>query len=110
MSNTMPKINEFIRVVPVKENPSADKMVFGELYDGTSPESCGGPWVSFLCPCGCGNDIFLPVVGDTRMKVRSHPSWVYGIENGKITLAPSILMTGGCKSHYFIRGNRVDWC
>ena len=57
-----------------------------------------------LCACGCGNQAVTPF-GSWQ------DSWTLS-ENGEaVTLSPSIL-NSHCptKAHYFIRGNRVDWC
>lgn len=56
--------------------------------------------VSHLCPCNCGNRVVTPLgPADWKMtfdgRVSLHPS----IGNGQIP----------CRSHYFIRGDRVIW-
>lgn len=55
---------------------------------------------SHLCPCNCGNRVVTPLgPADWKMtfdgRVSLHPS----IGNGQIP----------CRSHYFIRGDRVIW-
>ena len=64
------------------------------------------PWqVEFGCPCGCGDKIILPVNNQTR------PRWNIKIDkNGIPTLSPSIWRTKGCKSHFFLRKGRIQWC
>lgn len=55
-----------------------------------------------LCACGCGNQTVTPFGVD---------GWHYFDDNGKLTLEPSIgNFSFPCKSHYFIRGGRVEWC
>lgn len=55
-----------------------------------------------LCACGCGRKVVTPT-GDSW--------WSITINDGKVTLNPSI---GNwqlpCKTHYFIRDNRIEWC
>ncbi len=65
----------------------------------------GIPWsAAMLCPCGCGAVIRLSLVTMDR------PSWRYRTgERGRITLAPSVWRTTGCRSHFFVRDGRIVW-
>lgn len=56
------------------------------------------------CPCGCAATISLILLRDDR------PYWVLIAQNGLATLNPSIWRTSGCRSHFFIRRGRVEWC
>ena len=54
-----------------------------------------------LCCCGCGGEVVTPL---------DHEGWHLTEENGA-TLSPSIgNFSFPCRSHYFIRRNRVEWC
>lgn len=54
--------------------------------------------VHFICPCGCGDEIHLPIMeGHWRLNRET------------VSLEPSILRTVGCKSHFFIRNGEVVW-
>lgn len=55
-----------------------------------------------LCPCGCGNKIYIPVSKDG-----SNGSWKITILDEKVTLEPSLL--NPCKAHYFILCGEVVW-
>jgi hypothetical protein len=57
----------------------------------------------FKCPCGCGTDIYLNLLKDTR------PNWNYYITKEKITIVPSIWKTTGCQSHFYIEGGITIW-
>ena len=60
---------------------------------------------SHLCPCGCGNQVITPLDGD------SHPGWSLSTRDELVSLTPSVHCTGfACRSHYFIRDNKVEWC
>lgn len=63
-----------------------------------------------LCPCGCGQ----PVVCGLQAPGPEGWGWSHGwqitIEGDLVTLSPSILLMGGCRSHYVIRKNEVVWC
>ncbi len=54
-----------------------------------------------LCACGCGTKVVTPL---------SPAAWIMTFDGDAISLTPSI--GNGripCRSHYFIRGNRVLW-
>jgi len=68
---------------------------------GTSDE----PWqVELCCPCGCKDKIVLPVNESTE------PRWALKIVNNKPSLSPSIWRSKGCKSHFFLKQGKIDWC
>ena len=57
-----------------------------------------GAW--FLCPCGCEQHTY----------VHNH-EWEFELhDDNSITISPSLLQMNGCKSHFFIRHNKVVWC
>lgn len=60
-------------------------------------------WLLFVCPCGCGERIALNLM-------KSHsPKWTIAESaDGKLCVSPSIDSTT-CRSHYWIRRNRIDW-
>lgn len=67
-------------------------------------------YVEFNCPCGCGETVWIPYYKQGQQK-ELYPSWGLSETDGKITLTPSILSSSfPCRSHYFIRGNRIQWC
>lgn len=58
---------------------------------------------AFLCPCGCGEPIFLNLLTDAR------PCWSVTVYRGVPSIAPSVNRVRGCRSHFFIRSGRVEW-
>lgn len=55
-----------------------------------------------LCACGCGNNVVTPL---------SPAGWSMRFDGDAVTLDPSIGSSRlPCRSHYFIRGNRIVWC
>lgn len=60
-------------------------------------------WVRFICPCGCGEIVALNLMS-------SHsPRWtITESADGKLSVSPSIDSTT-CRSHYWIRRNRINW-
>jgi hypothetical protein len=62
-------------------------------------------FVAFVCPCGCRELIQLNLLPDTC------PRWgIVRNPDGTVTLAPSVWRTTGCRSHFFLRQGRIDWC
>lgn len=57
--------------------------------------------VVHLCACGCGEKVVLPIDPDF---------WVVKYDGEQISLSPSVgNFQFKCKSHYWIRDNRVIW-
>lgn len=57
------------------------------------------------CPCGCGASIYLNLLPDDR------PLWELACHgDGTFSLSPSVWRTTGCRSHFFVRRSRVEWC
>lgn len=60
---------------------------------------------AFLCPCGCGELVQLNLLPEAR------PRWaVERHADGTVTLSPSVWRVRGCKSHFFLRRGRIEWC
>jgi hypothetical protein len=69
------------------------------IKDGIEPDT-----LLFKCPCGCKSLIHLNLLPDAK------PKWNFQIKSkNKLTITPSIWRTTGCKSHFFIRNNRIVW-
>lgn len=61
--------------------------------------------IVMVCPCGCRKLLFMNAIRD------HHPYWRFEIRNQySITLHPSIHRQVGCKSHFFVRWSKIDWC
>lgn len=60
-----------------------------------------------LCACGvCGKETVTPTG-----KWGEYKGWDITINNGKVTLNPSIgNWQFPCNSHYFICENKIEWC
>ena len=62
-------------------------------------------WLCFHCPDGCGEIIKLP------LNPRQRPRW--GVSSDWLrrpTVNPSVRQTSGCKSHFWVRKGKIDWC
>ena len=59
--------------------------------------------VVMICPCGCDTALHMNLLEDY------FPYWKYKIEQGKISLSPSIDRFVGCKSHFFLTDGKVIW-
>ena len=60
--------------------------------------------MTMLCPCGCGEKIQLNALAD------AWPCWELSERAGGPTVVPSIWRRVGCKSHFFVRSGRIEWC
>ena len=61
--------------------------------------------VALLCPCSCGEALHMSLHDDSRprWRIRDH-------RDGTVTLFPSVWRKVGCRSHFFLRRGRVEWC
>ncbi|WP_114761686.1 DUF6527 family protein [Pseudomonas chlororaphis] len=61
--------------------------------------------VGLQCPCGCGRTIELLVIEE------AHPRWDYSVDaKGSPSLHPSVWLTNGCRSHFWLKNGRIHWC
>lgn len=58
-----------------------------------------------LCPCGCGETLYMGLMPDQR------PRWIM-VEhnNGTVSLYPSVWRKIGCKSHFWLKHGKIIWC
>lgn len=86
---------EFTNIYP-------DRIAEGRLYivsEGNKPDT-----IIFKCPCGCNSDVHLNLLTDTR------PVWhFHRTGHRKISISPSAWKKSGCKSHFFVKKNRIVW-
>lgn len=55
------------------------------------------------CPCGCKEQIKLSLIEHDK------PNWKVELNDNRISIFPSIWRTRGCKSHFFVRENKIIW-
>ena len=80
---------EFVEFIPENLKP-------GVLYISIEYSTA-----SHLCPCGCGQKVITPIRPD---------QWTLTWDGETVSLSPSIGNWGfSCKSHYWIRENRIIW-
>ncbi|MCK1298466.1 MULTISPECIES: DUF6527 family protein [unclassified Bradyrhizobium] len=61
--------------------------------------------VGMRCPCGCGQGIELLLVEEAK------PRWDLSVDSSEFpSLKPSVWLQTGCKSHFWLRRGRVEWC
>jgi len=81
--------HEFVEFVP------------SDLEDGVLYVSVPYATAVHLCPCGCGIKVVTPI---------SPPEWQLRWDGDTVSLHPSIgNWQFPCRSHYWIRRNRVEW-
>ena len=63
-------------------------------------------WYAVLrCPCGCGETLVMSLLADAR------PRWRVLVDAAGVpSLSPSVNRLIGCRSHFFLRSGRIDWC
>lgn len=60
---------------------------------------------ALLCPCGCGQVLYLNLLEEER------PCWrVRSSARAWTTVSPSIWRKTGCKSHFWLREGKIYWC
>jgi len=80
-------------------HPEFVEFIPRELEEGILYISLKYKAVGHKCPCGCGNLVFTPI---------SPVDWQFFYDGEGVTLEPSIgNWSFDCKSHYWIRRNRV---
>jgi hypothetical protein len=61
--------------------------------------------VGMRCPCGCGETIELLLIREAK------PRWDLLVDpSGRPSLKPSVWLQTGCRSHFWLRRGRVEWC
>lgn len=65
----------------------------------------GDTWLAGMnCPCGCGEFIELVLDGQS-------PNWHLSMsEDAKPSLSPSVHRSVNCRSHFFLRKGKIQWC
>jgi uncharacterized protein DUF6527 len=66
----------------------------------------GEDWsVGMRCPCGCGTTIELLLIREAK------PRWDLMLDASRHpSLNPSVWLQSGCRSHFWLRKGRVEWC
>lgn len=89
MSQVTALTHEFVEFIP------------DELEEGVLYISIGFATVAHKCCCGCGKEVVTPL---------SPTDWKLIFDGKTVSLDPSIgSWSFACKSHYWIRNNRVKW-
>lgn len=90
-----------LRAIFVQELP--DRLSHKVVYIGGEGEH---KWyVAMLCPCGCGEVLYMSLMQDSR------PRWgMVEHRNKTISLQPSVWRKIGCKSHFFLKEGCIQWC
>src|SRR6478752_6425041 len=94
---TLPAVFQLVHVAEEPDVPLPNRLyAVGEN---------GHLWhVVLVCPCGCGEQIALNLLTDDS------PCWTLSEASGVPTLHPSVWRHVECRSHFFLRGGRIEWC
>ena len=67
-----------------------------------------------MCACGCRGKTVMPINFVQEDGVRTTYGWDYtwvATDSVSVTFSPSVgNQNFPCKSHYFIRNNKIEWC
>lgn len=62
-------------------------------------------FAALICPCGCRELLQMSLHPEGR------PRWRLTLHaGGTVSLKPSVWRRTGCRSHFFLRRGRVEWC
>ena len=85
------------------------RVKFGELSwrppdgmkDGVVYVNFGRTLCTYKCPCGCGNNVRLPLGGK---------GWTLTVRGDLPTLNPSVhSVSWPCSAHYVMTDGRIEW-
>jgi hypothetical protein len=60
-------------------------------------------WAVFNCPCGRGHRLVV------NLSTSRRPHWTVSVRKGLASMWPSLWLKQQCRSHFWIRRNRVYW-
>ena len=104
MSRLLAITPEFVDTVPPAAEMKDGVVYISEKYDVAI----------HMCACGCRNQTVMPInfIGDDGKKTTY--GWDYtwvATDLVSVSFSPSIgNFAFPCKSHYFIRNNKIEWC
>jgi len=55
--------------------------------------------IQFLCPCGCGENFYIPILGH---RYSTGPCWAWDGDEDNPSLIPSILQRTPCRWHGYL--------
>ncbi len=84
---------KFVELIPA----NSEELMQGIIYICAKHKT-----VVHRCPCGCGG-LSEFVLSPTRFRMT--------YDGDSVTFSPSVGNPHlGCRSHYWIRGNQIEWC
>lgn len=85
-----------------QEEEQPGHYVVREYHPDSLPPGPAEYGLYFMCPCGCGQPGYLPLIPPGRTKSGDH-TWHWDGNKSTPTLEPSIRRTHGCKFHGYLR-------
>ncbi len=97
----IPKPDFYVKFVSI--HPSPEEIRSGQMI--VVGDRKFKKWVCLQCPDGCGENVLLSLSQSRR------PSWEVSADwLGRPTVSPSVRKLDGCKSHFWVRQGKIDWC
>lgn len=96
-----PRRIEALGTVMCAKPPSMEETKTGLIY--VVHANGKDRWAVFRCPCGC-DDLVTLSLQDVH-----NPHWRLSGQASTPSLYPSVWRTEGCRSHFWVKGGRVQW-
>jgi hypothetical protein len=88
---------ELVQVENLNRSKIKNKKLYLEVRGGKEK------WLYLKCPDECGDLISV------NLMQSYDPSWTVLIDDGLISIHPSVWKKTGCKSHFFIKDSAIVW-
>lgn len=73
-------------------------------FDLVENRESGEAGMTFICPCGCGREGYLPFTADQE------PRWNWDGNRDQPTVTPSVKQVGGCEWHGWLTNGEWRSC
>ena len=91
------------KVIEIEGDTPPTRLPYRDIV--LAKEGCEDWAVGFRCPCGCGKRLELMIINEAK------PNWSISIDSKqRPTLMPSVHLTTGCKSHFWVKKGKIIWC
>lgn len=88
-------------------NPGCWRIVRYSPDSGFAPYAAG---IDFVCPCGCGDAIWLPLRLTNARANEERPEWQWDGNEAAPTLTPSIRRLERCRWHGYLTNGQWSSC
>lgn len=105
MTDTVPcRLERFTGLATVARQHEAREHVLAHHGDVALVERGAVRNAVFQCPCGCGDVLVI------NLDPAAGPAWRHRVDEGQLTLMPSVWRDSGCESHFVLWRSEIYWC